>query len=139
MTRDDLFNTNAGIVRDLVDACAQVCPEAMICIITNPVSSIITCFGERGLNAYACVDKTGGHEWRHFAIFKFSAGLLFPKSQILDSSKLKEFADISFKFDENGRLLFEQVENIVEKGEIACYKQFLLFPKCFQKNCTRDM
>ena len=24
-------------------------------------------------------------------------------------------------------------ENIVEKGEIACYKQFLLFPQCFQK------
>ena len=23
------------------------------------------------------------------------------------------------------------VENIVRKGEIACYKQFLLFPRCF--------
>ena len=38
MTRDDLFNTNASIVRDLVTACADHCPEAMICIITNPVS-----------------------------------------------------------------------------------------------------
>ena len=27
----------------------------------------------------------------------------FPKRQILDSSKLKEFADDNFKFDENGR------------------------------------
>ena len=26
-----------------------------------------------------------------------------------------------------------QFENIVGKGEIACYEQFLLFPKCFQK------
>ena len=25
------------------------------------------------------------------------------------------------------------VENIVGKEEIACYEQFLLFPKCFQK------
>ena len=24
-------------------------------------------------------------------------------------------------------------ENIVRKGEIACYKQCLLFPQCFQK------
>ena len=27
----------------------------------------------------------------------------FPKRQILDSSKLKEFADDNFKFDENSR------------------------------------
>ena len=38
MTRDDLFNTNAGIVVDLCAAAAKHCPNAMICIITNPVS-----------------------------------------------------------------------------------------------------
>ena len=54
---------------------------------------------------------------------------------MLDSSKLKEFADDNFKFDENGRKLSEQVENTVGKGEIACYEQFLLFPQCFQKAC----
>uniref|UniRef100_A0A8C2S6L6 Malate dehydrogenase, mitochondrial n=1 Tax=Capra hircus TaxID=9925 RepID=A0A8C2S6L6_CAPHI len=36
MTRDDLFNTNATIVATLTAACAQHCPEAMICIISNP-------------------------------------------------------------------------------------------------------
>lgn len=41
MTRDDLFNTNASIVRDLTDACARVCPQAMICIIANPVNSTV--------------------------------------------------------------------------------------------------
>lgn len=41
MTRDDLFNTNASIVRDLVAAVADVCPKAMICIITNPVNSTV--------------------------------------------------------------------------------------------------
>ena len=39
MTRDDLFNTNATIVATLTAACAQHCPEAMICIISNPVSA----------------------------------------------------------------------------------------------------
>jgi malate dehydrogenase len=41
MTRDDLFNTNASIVRDLADACAQYCPDAMLCIISNPVNSTV--------------------------------------------------------------------------------------------------
>ena len=62
----------------------------------------------------------------------------FPKQQILDSSKLKEVADDNFKSDENGRKFFKQVENIVGKGEIARYEQFLLFPQCFQKACTAD-
>ena len=51
-----------------------------------------------------------------------------PDDEILDSSKLKDFADDNFKFDENGRKLSKQVENTVGKGEIARYEQFLLFP-----------
>ena len=53
-------------------------------------------------------------------------------------SKLKEFADDNFKFDENGKKSFKRVdlENTVGKGEIARYEQFLLFPRCFQKTCT---
>ena len=39
----------------------------------------------------------------------------------LDSSKLKEFADDNFKFDENGSKLLKRVENTVGKGEIAGY------------------
>ena len=31
-----------------------------------------------------------------------------------------------------------QIENTVGKGEIAHYKQFLLFSHCFQKTCTAD-
>merc|ERR1711936_85658 len=41
MTRDDLFNTNASIVANLIEACAQNCPKAMIGIITNPVNSTV--------------------------------------------------------------------------------------------------
>jgi len=41
MTRDDLFNTNAGIVRALTEAAAVHCPKAMICLVTNPVNSTV--------------------------------------------------------------------------------------------------
>ena len=61
--------------------------------------------------------------------------LLVELTQILYSSKRKEFADDNFKFDENGIKLSKPVENTVEKGEIAHYEQFLLFPQCFQKAC----
>ena len=61
-----------------------------------------------------------------------------PKRQILDSLKLKEFADDNFKFDENGKMLSIWVENIERKGEIARYEQFLLFPQCFQKTYIAD-
>jgi lactate/malate dehydrogenase, NAD binding domain len=40
MTRDDLFNTNASIVRDLAHACAKYSPKAMILVVTNPVSTV---------------------------------------------------------------------------------------------------
>ena len=60
------------------------------------------------------------------------------RRQILDFSKLKEFADDNFKFDENGRKLSKQVENTKGKGEIARYEQFLLFPQGFQKTYTAD-
>ena len=57
--------------------------------------------------------------------------LTFPKRQILDSSKLREFADNNSKFEENGGKFSKRVEKTVGKGEIAHYEQFLLFPQCF--------
>lgn len=41
MTRDDLFNINAGIVKTLVEACAEACPKAFLLIISNPVNSTV--------------------------------------------------------------------------------------------------
>jgi malate dehydrogenase len=46
MTRDDLFNTNATIVADLVTACAKNCPRAIIAIIANPVNSTVVIASE---------------------------------------------------------------------------------------------
>merc|ERR1712066_600577 len=41
MTRDDLFNINAGIVKNLVAGCAEACPKACILVISNPVNSTV--------------------------------------------------------------------------------------------------
>ena len=45
----------------------------------------------------------------------------------------KAIANDIFKFDENGGKFSKRVYNIVGKGGIACYEQFLLYPLCFQK------
>jgi malate dehydrogenase len=41
MTRDDLFNINAGIVRTLCEGIAKCCPNAIVNIISNPVNSTV--------------------------------------------------------------------------------------------------
>ena len=51
----------------------------------------------------------------------------FPTDKILDFSKLKEFANDNFKFDENSRKFSKRKKKKkkkkkkVRKGEIACY------------------
>lgn len=46
MTRDDLFNTNASIVRDLAKAAAKVAPKAHVLVISNPVNSTVPIVAE---------------------------------------------------------------------------------------------
>ncbi|KAK7398398.1 Malate dehydrogenase, cytoplasmic [Neonectria punicea] len=41
MSRDDLFNTNASIVRDLAKAAAESAPDAKLLVIANPVNSTV--------------------------------------------------------------------------------------------------
>lgn len=41
MTRDDLFNINAGIVKTLIEGVAKYCPDSWIAIISNPVNSTV--------------------------------------------------------------------------------------------------
>ncbi|PSR96395.1 malate dehydrogenase [Actinidia chinensis var. chinensis] len=41
MTRDDLFNINAGIVKSLCTAIAKYCPHAIVNMISNPVNSTV--------------------------------------------------------------------------------------------------
>ena len=65
--------------------------------------------------------------------------LTLSQRQIIDSSKLKEFADNNFNLNLNGRKFPKWVERTVGKGEIAYYKQFLLLPQCFINTFLADM
>ncbi|KAG4259784.1 malate dehydrogenase, NAD-dependent [Fusarium proliferatum] len=57
MTRDDLFNTNASIIRDIFALVAKTCPEAISCIVTNPVNSTVPVAAET-LRAAGVFDPT---------------------------------------------------------------------------------
>ncbi|MDE1476956.1 malate dehydrogenase [Xenorhabdus bovienii] len=46
MDRSDLFNINAGIIRNLVQQAAKACPKALIGIITNPVNTTVAIAAE---------------------------------------------------------------------------------------------
>ena len=46
MTRDDLFNKNATIVKNLAEACAKFAPNAHLLIISNPVNSTVPIVAE---------------------------------------------------------------------------------------------
>ena len=56
MTRDDLFNVNAGIVKNLIGAGAKACPKACFAIVTNPVNSTVPIAAEV-LKAAGVYDK----------------------------------------------------------------------------------
>ena len=75
------------------------------------------------------------HSWTGLWIFQFCCNP-FPIDNILDWSKLKELAGNNLKFDENGGKFSKRMENT---GEIARYKQLLLFLQCLQKTFTADM
>merc|ERR1712060_309101 len=46
MTRDDLFKVNADIAKNIVEACAKFCPDAVLGMIVNPVNSVVPAMAE---------------------------------------------------------------------------------------------
>ena len=52
--------------------------------------------------------------------------------KIQDWSKLKASADNKIKATEKSKFVLQRVENIVQKGENAGHRHFLLFLQCFQ-------
>lgn len=77
MTRDDLFNINAGIVRDIAVAIAEYCPTAFVCVISNPVNSTVS----------LSLDKTFSNNI-DFHINTINLGLNFRFPFVLKFSKL---------------------------------------------------
>merc|ERR1711879_236373 len=45
-TRDDLFKINANIAKEVVEACAKYCPNAVVALIVNPVNSVVPAMAE---------------------------------------------------------------------------------------------
>ena len=79
------------------------------------------------------------HRFEEFDEYFFRFGLNpFPKQQILDPLKLKEFADDNFEFDENGRKFSKWLENTVGKGKIALMSNFS-FCHCVFKRLVLQM
>ena len=79
--------------------------------------------------------------FRNCLIFKTNCSFNpLPDDKTLHWSKLKRIADDILKSIQNKKkkkkkkkkkIVAYRVENIVRKGEIACYKQFLIFSRCF--------
>lgn len=46
LIRDDLFNTNASIVKGIAEQCAKSCPNACFLVISNPVNSTVPIFAD---------------------------------------------------------------------------------------------
>jgi len=46
MTRADLLGINAGIAKNIVEACAKHCPDAILALIVNPVNSVVPAMAE---------------------------------------------------------------------------------------------
>ena len=57
----------------------------------------------------------------------------FAKQQTLHSSKLKEFADDNFRFDESGRMFSKQVENTKGKKKLLVMSNFSFFLSVFKR------
>ena len=63
----------------------------------------------------------------------YSVSIPITRRQILDSSKLKEFADDNFKFDENGSKLSKRVENTWEKEKSLVTGNFSFSHSVFKR------
>merc|ERR1712031_56282 len=60
--RKDLLNINCSIAKNIVEACAKYCPNAIVALIVNPVNSVVPAMTElwkqAGLNPKKIVGVT---------------------------------------------------------------------------------
>ena len=63
----------------------------------------------------------------------------FPRDKFLNQAKLKPLADDKLNVTKMIISVFDRVENILGKKRNCLYKQFLLFPQCFEKASFPDL
>ena len=88
-------------------------------------------WGYTGITLSVCV-------WLCQSVYKILVSVRVLAGVFTFSWKILQQFSNNFNFDENGRKSSKRKENTVGKGEIACYDQFFLFPKCLQTSCTAD-
>ena len=59
----------------------------------------------------------------------------FPNDKILESSKLEEFADNNFKFDDIGRKFAKQIETLCEKEKLLVFSKDLHYRHIKNRDC----
>ena len=74
----------------------------------------------------------------HLTLFFLYGVNPFLKCQSLNSSKLKEFADDNFKYDENCRKFSKRVENTVRKRRNCLLQAISRFPTLFSKDTQKQ-
>ena len=76
-----------------------------------------------GYSPFLCIPLT---------LYQTTMSKRFPKRQIVDSSKLKEFADDNFEFDENGEKFSKWIENTVWKRKNCSLRATSPFSSVFK-------
>ena len=71
--------------------------------------------------------------YKHTESKNFFISKPFPKQPILNSSKLEDFADDNFKFDENGWKFSERIENTGEKKKLLVTSNFFFSHSVFKR------
>ena len=79
------------------------------------------------------VKSQSSTKWQNFTLVQSYSINPLSNDKFLDWFKLKAFAEDKISVAKNLKFVLGRVENIVGKGENACYQHFLLFPQCFQK------
>ena len=87
----------------------------------------------------------------HLSVFLLSASgycpmelFLVPRlnsllnNKCFEWAKFKTFPDDNFKVTKMTIVVFDRVENVIGKGENACYQYFLLFPQCLHRAFSRS-
>jgi len=70
MSRDDLLNTNAGIIKTVAENIARYCPEAFVIVVTNPLDAMVWVMQKvSGLPTHKVVGMAGVLDSARFRYF----------------------------------------------------------------------
>jgi len=118
MTRDDLFNVNAGIVKNLIEGVAVHCPKALIAVITNPVNTTVpiaaeilkkhSVFDPRKLFGVTTLDivraNTFVAELKHLDVKNVNVNVIGGHSGVTILPVLSQVSGVTFSDEEHSKL-----------------------------------